>query len=353
MTANDDGTTGSSDSRLAGEWRVLSSADGDLPVPSDHPQQVATVVFDINLDGLDDFVIAARKGTDDGIVWYERTSTGWARHLLTSDALFFEAGGAHLDVDGDGDQDLVIGLGSGETDLYWYENPHPNHSPDTSWTRRLVAGAPGKQHHDQLVGDFDGDGEDELAYWKTQPKQLFVAEIPGRRVHRTVAGPARPHRHGHLRRPRRCRHRRERRGRHRRSRVLVRSRCRRYLRRQRDRPGDVVHPGCGGPARRRWVDPRWCSTRVTRSAPCECTSGTDRHGSGPSCSPAPNRGHSLDVGDIDGDGHLDIFSAEMTLGGNSDATMRMLFGDSTGSFDRVDFPAGFDHHESKLSRSGR
>jgi hypothetical protein len=46
-----------------------------------------------------------------------------------------------------------------------------------------------------------------------------------------------------------------------------------------------------------------------------------------------NHGHSLDIADMDGDGHLDIFVAEMRLnGGNPDAKMWIFYGDGAGNF---------------------
>jgi len=33
-------------------------------------------------------------------------------------------------------------------------------------------------HHDQIFGDFDGDGREELVFWNTNVCKLFIAEIP-------------------------------------------------------------------------------------------------------------------------------------------------------------------------------
>ena len=59
--------------------------------------------------------------------------------------------------------------------------------------------------------------------------------------------------------------------------------------------------------------------------------------------------HSIDLIDFDGDGHLDIFSAEMRLGeGNPDAKARVLLGDGTGHFRDVVITEGYGHHESRI-----
>src|SRR5262249_44811113 len=36
----------------------------------------------------------------------------------------------------------------------------------------------GLMHHDQIFGDFDGDGRDELAYWVQRSEGLLLARIP-------------------------------------------------------------------------------------------------------------------------------------------------------------------------------
>ena len=43
------------------EWQHLSTATGDLPVPSESSQQVIALVFDVDQDGDNDFVVGARR----------------------------------------------------------------------------------------------------------------------------------------------------------------------------------------------------------------------------------------------------------------------------------------------------
>ena len=59
-------------------------------------------------------------------------------------------------------------------------------------------------------------------------------------------------------------------------------------------------------------------------------------------------GHSLDIVDFNNDGLLDIFNAEMTLGGNPDAAGRVFYGDGTGQFTVQEFSTGIEHHQSKV-----
>ena len=65
-------------------------------------------------------------------------------------------------------------------------------------------------------------------------------------------------------------------------------------------------------------------------------------------------GHTLDIGDINGDGRLDIFAAEMakwTRGAQPDhpnAAAWILFGDGKGNFQRTTLVVGDGWHEGKL-----
>ena len=66
-------------------------------------------------------------------------------------------------------------------------------------------------------------------------------------------------------------------------------------------------------------------------------------------------GHSLQLGDIDGDGHLDVFAAEMaqwTEGAakpdNPGATAWIFYGDGNGHFRMTTFATGIDFHEARL-----
>ena len=67
-------------------------------------------------------------------------------------------------------------------------------------------------------------------------------------------------------------------------------------------------------------------------------------------------GHSLQVADIDGDGHLDIFAAEMAKWtesrkdpDNPKATAWILFGDGKGRFRETVFATGMEFHEAQVA----
>ena len=67
-------------------------------------------------------------------------------------------------------------------------------------------------------------------------------------------------------------------------------------------------------------------------------------------------GHSLQVADIDGDGHLDIFAAEMAkwtesakTPDNPKATAWIFYGDGEGHFRKTIFATGIGFHEARAA----
>ena len=156
------------------QWSHLSSTTGQIPQP-EVGRQVATLILDIDKDGVNDFLVASYEK----IAWFRRTADGWQRYALENGAtgVRIEAGGDCYDLDGDGDLDLLEGAQSKAGEIWWWENPYPDFRVDAPWKRHQVI-AVGGTHHDQIFGDFDGDGKVELAFWYNVGRQLFLAEIP-------------------------------------------------------------------------------------------------------------------------------------------------------------------------------
>ena len=161
------------------EWVHLSSAQGDLSIPGTAEQQTAALVLDIDRDGGDDFVIGGRRNGP-ALVWYRRLAAGWQRYVIDTGRLPIEAGGAFHDIDSDGDLDIVMGEDAHGNKVYWWENPHPNHEPDTGWRRYVIKDSGESKHHDQLFGDFDGDGAAELVFWNQGAGTLYLADVPAK-----------------------------------------------------------------------------------------------------------------------------------------------------------------------------
>lgn len=155
-------------------WTHLSSTKGQIPQP-DVGRQVATLILDVDKDGVNDFMVASYEK----MAWFRRSAEGWTRYAVENGAagVRLEAGGDGYDLDGDGDLDILMGAQSKAGEIWWWENPYPDFQVDKPWKRHQVI-AVGGTHHDQIFGDFDGDGKVELAFWYNRGLQLFLAEIP-------------------------------------------------------------------------------------------------------------------------------------------------------------------------------
>jgi hypothetical protein len=160
------------------KWVRLSSANGELPAPGESPQQ--TGLLPVRIDPRNPatgFVLSFRVKAP-ALVWYQWTGQSWSRRVIEPEFLTVEAGGVAYDIDGDGDLDLVFGGDSQSDQLWWWENPYPDFDAGKSWKRHIVKSGGARQHHDQAFGDFKGAGKPQLAFWNQKAKTLFLAQIP-------------------------------------------------------------------------------------------------------------------------------------------------------------------------------
>ena len=333
-------------------WAHLSSGSGDLPLPTDSTQQTSTLILDIDKDGLNDFVIAARRSPGPSLVWYRRLADGWDRYVIDNSILRIEAGGTFTDIDGDGDLDIVMGGDGGVNTVWWWENPYPNFNPTTTWTRRLIKNSGANKHHDQMFGDFDNDGRDELVYWNQGAKTLFLAEIP-----------ANPRTSGTW--PATAIYSWTTEGEHE---GLAKE----------DIDGDGLIDIVGGGRWFKFNGGTSFSPQIIDSAQTfsRAAAGQLKEGGrseavfviGDGVGPVNwyewngsewightlidqdiDHGHSLQVADMDGDGHQDIFLAEMRLdSGNPDAKIWIFYGDGAGNFTTTVVATGIGSHEAKV-----
>ncbi len=158
-------------------WRHISSADGLIPVPAVGPEPTASLILDVDKDGISDFLIGSRN-QGPAVVWYRRAGNGWQRYIVESGMFRVEAGGAFYDIDGDGDQDIVFAGDAGSNEIWWWENPYPNYDPNVNWVRRHIKNSGERKHHDQVFADLDGDGRQELISWNQRARKLVVFKIP-------------------------------------------------------------------------------------------------------------------------------------------------------------------------------
>ncbi|MEL6894306.1 MAG: FG-GAP-like repeat-containing protein, partial [Actinomycetota bacterium] len=368
---DDDGLTETATERLvvrpdvAGRlaWTRIESPDPRLADPRSAPpgyQQTASLVGDLDGDGDDDFIIAGRREPGASIVWYENDGPGsaWSAHTLEPTIFPIDAGGAVHDIDGDGDLDVAFGGDGSSSDMWWWENPGPAGATGT-WSRHVIKQDGGRQHHDFVFADVDDDGAAELVYWNQKPRpggdKLFLAEIPADPT--SAPWPAELIFQGAT--P---------------SEGLVVDDI--------DLDGDLDLVGGGhwferqpdGAFTPHAIDADYTFSRVATGQLVDGGRPEIVISSGDAIGPlhwyewdeptgtwtphvledVQQYAHSLDIADLDGDGHLDIFTAEMmspfdySNPENPGAEMLVHFGDGQGGFVRNTVDVGFDNHESRL-----
>jgi len=315
------------------------------------------LVADINGDGFNDVVIGnyVDPPEEGYLVWYEYPN--WERHIVARANL--EAGGAVADINGDGRLDIIGGQPYFGHELYWFENPP---DPTQTWTRHLIDNS-FQKYHDQLVGDVDSDGEDEilvpsqkgrvLVYydippdptvspWPTRYRHLIcddisieglaIVDLDGDGINEVVAGPNifKPTPDSHEKWSRK---------------VLEEFHARTYggyvfseTRVQvADLNGDglldlVMSEAESDTGRLAWFEgPDWRIHMLKDSL---------------------FNPHSLAVADFDKDGHLDIFVGEMHLGRNPNPKLLIYLSDGNGTFTEHLIDEGTGTHEAKVADIG-
>lgn len=146
------------------------------------------LLSDLTGNGWLDVIIGGKRG-EGNLCWYE--APDWTCHSVSQ--AYLEAGGALLDINGNGRLDIIAGEAGGGHELYWFEQPADPRDP---WQRHLIENGFHK-YHDQAIGDVDGDGEPEIliasqcagivAYYDI-PDDLNVRRWPFETRHIVYAG---------------------------------------------------------------------------------------------------------------------------------------------------------------------
>jgi len=347
-------------------WKHLSTIKKDLPIPNDGKQQTSSIVLDVDKDSVNDFIITERTKAP-SVVWYRRGPDGWTKYVVDDQALHIEAGAASCDIDTDGDLDIVFGGDSQDNRVWWWENPYPKYNPEIPWERHEIKNFGSRKHHDQIFGDFDGDGRDELVFWNQGACKLYIAEIPENpkkapawqcteiyswsedsemEQRGTYPGFKAINEHEGLARAdidgdgkldivgggRWFKHN---------GRTIYtpniidasyafsRSAAGQLIMGGRPEVILVVGDGVAPLMMYQWNKGTWLSKKIMEEIDC---------------------GHSLDLIDFNGDGNLDIWVAEMRLNGrNPDAKNLILLGDGKGKFEITQVSNGIALHESKIA----
>ena len=261
---------------------------------------------------------------------------------------------------------MVFGGDGSSNYVWWWENPYPDFDPAIPWKRHEIKNSGENKHHDQMFGDFDGDGKTELVFWNQNAHKLFLAEIPddpGNAVtwefteiyswsgdsemeqrgtypdwksvneHEGFAradidgdgkidiiGGGRWFKHiggtnyltniidaGYS---------------------FSRSAAGQLIKDGRPEVVLVVGDGIAPMIMYEWQKGTWIGTVLLEEV---------------------DNGHTLDIVDFDGDGNLDIFNAEMDLGQNPDAKAWILLGDGKGNFKNTVVIEGYGNHESRIA----
>ncbi len=347
-------------------WEHITSKTGAIAAPNEGKQQTSAAVADFDNDGINDFCITERTMAP-GVVWYRRIKNGWKRYVIDESVTFVEAGTIAFDVDGDGDMDIVAGGESKTNQVWWWENPFPDLDKVKSWNRYLIRNSGGNKVHDQMTGDFDGDGNDDLVFWAQGDQTLYFTRIPSNpkdlsawklipvykyykdgqmEQHGTYPSFKGTNEHEGLA--------------------------------QADIDGDGVQDIIGGG---RWFgylgNDKFSSNTIDEAYTfSRCAAGQLVAGGRPEVIlvvgdgwapmymyeyqkntwvkkeivPGVSNGHSLAIVDFDGDGNMDIWNAEMTLNNNTGAINHILLGDGKGSFPgEIVVSRGIDLHESEIA----
>lgn len=347
-------------------WVMISGKDGGIEVPNAGQQQTSAAVGDIDCDGINDFCISERTAAP-ALVWYRRMQNGWKRYVVEDSICFIEAGTVIYDVDGDGDGDIIAGGESKSNKVWWWENPFPDFDRHGGWERHLIRNSGGNKVHDQIIGDFDGDGKPDLVFWAQGDRTLYFSRIPEKPAqlsswkllpvyryfndgqmeqHGSYPSWKQPNEHEGLAAA--------------------------------DINGDGKVDIIGGGLWFGYLGDDKFSCNVidgaytfSRSAAGQLIKGgrpevvlvvgdgqapmflyeyTDRTWKRKTIVDEVRNGHSLSIVDFNGDGNYDIWYAEMTLGGYTGARNMILLGDGKGNFPgRIVISEGIDLHDSEIA----
>lgn len=138
---------------------------------------------DIDGDGYVDIVVGGKRSENEPLTWYRYPN--WQKYVIALPSDEFTTEMDVGDMDGDGDMDLVVCDGNTGVNCRYYRNPRPASSPmvGANW-QTVTIGAGGGWVHDLRVGDHNKDGRLDVI----TSTGLFTQTSSGSFVKTTPAG---------------------------------------------------------------------------------------------------------------------------------------------------------------------
>jgi len=116
---------------------------------------------DIDGDGYLDIVAGGKLAENEPLTWYRYPS--WQKYVIAWPVEEFTTEMDAHDMDNDGDVDLVVCDGPSGINCRYYVNPRPSGDPkvQSAWTSRNI-GSGGTWVHDVMVGDYNKDNRPDV-----------------------------------------------------------------------------------------------------------------------------------------------------------------------------------------------
>ena len=350
------------DKPLKWKWKRLSSEYGEIDLPTEKGKvQSCAEAFDIDNDGRAEVFISESEATPAIVMYKLSTLYTWEQHVIEKRKLSFSEGSASYDMDNDGDLDLILADKDENGQIWWWENPSPKLNKRRPWKRNYIIkdGEPGL--NDFAFGDFNGDGKVDIAFWNYKTKTLnlgvYHKDISDEWTYKAIyqynddsqmqsngmnSGNALVNYHEGI--------------------AVADINL--------DGIDDIVGGGSyfsfnGETFNQNVIDMGYTNSRVAvgqiipGNRPEVVMSGSDSNGplylyeysQGTWVKTKIDQvrnGHSLQITDFNGDGNLDVFSAEMIQKNESGPKMRIFMGDGSGKFSPLTISTTYSNHQSRL-----